>query len=243
MSQRPAAGFVATAFRAARLVFPRLLWGKRARLVAVLLSWPLLLPLLSWMSGAGSLSRESVFGAYLDTLLPLAALVHATRLIRDDVESRTIGYLLSRPVSRVALLTGEMGAYLVATLCVALPATLIGWYLLADSVLSGALSGTLLAVALTLAAFGAVFTLFGLLLRRPLTLGLVLLFGWERLSAAPGLLPRLTLTGYVRAVSGGAAAPAGVDALQAAVVLIVVAVAGAVIGAIVFRVREYVPEP
>jgi hypothetical protein len=78
--------FLTAAARAARLVFPRLLWGPRARLVAVLLAWPLLLPLLGAASGSGAPTRAVVFDWYLSVMIPLAALVHATRLVRDDVE-------------------------------------------------------------------------------------------------------------------------------------------------------------
>jgi ABC-2 type transport system permease protein len=232
-----------SALRAGRFVFPRLLWSRRAQLVALLLAWPLLLPLLAWLSGAGLPSRTTVFEGYLDTILPLAALVHATRLIRDDVESRTITYLLSRPISRPALLWGEMGAFLVAMLAVCLPATIVGWLLLADDGGSGSLPGVVAAAVLAVAAFGALFTLLGLVLRRPLTLGLVFLFGWERLAGAPGLLPRLTLSGYVRALAGMSSRPAGLDALPAALVMIAVLVACALLGAAVFTTREYVPEP
>jgi ABC-2 type transport system permease protein len=242
----PAVPFLTAAGRAARLVFPRLLWGPRARLVAVLLAWPVLLPLLDAVSGAGAPTRAGVFDWYLGAMIPLAALVHATRLVRDDVESRTIVYLLSRPVSRPALFVGELAAYLAAALAVALPSTVAGW-LLADG--PWPLPGTLAAVAGAVAAFGVAFALLGMLLRRPLVLGLLLLlwewwllfWAWTGFLGGPGALGRLALGGYVRALA--VADPTGLSGGQAALALfIVVAICGTA-GAAVFAAREWVPEP
>ena len=49
-------------------------------------------------------------------------------------------------------------------------------------------------VLLTFLAYGALFALMGVLLRRPVIPGLLFLFGWELLANLPGYLPRLTLT-------------------------------------------------
>jgi ABC-2 type transport system permease protein len=249
---RPAPPFLTAASWAARLVFPRLLWGPRARLVAVLLAWPLVLPLLGWAAGSGMPGRAVVFELYLGVMLPLAALVHATRLVRDDVESRTIVYLLSRPVSRPALFAGELAAYHAAALAVALPASVAGWFLTADPRVGAAsFPGLLAAVVFDVAAFGTFFALLGMLLKRPLVVGvLFLLWEWllllwslfsERFWGGPALLARVTVTGYVRALV--AADPAGVTAGQAAVVLGVLVLVCATAGAAVFAAREWVPEP
>jgi ABC-2 type transport system permease protein len=248
----PTPPFAIAASRAARLVFPRLLWGPRARLVAVLLAWPIVLPLLGRAAGGGGPARDAVFAWYLSVMLPLAALVHATRLIRDDVESRTIVYLLSRPVSRVALFAGELSAYFAASFAVAIPATVVGWLLAAEGqAASMSFAGALAAVVLGIAAFGALFSVVGLLLRRPLVVGLLFLL-WEwglllwtlfsvKFLGGPNLLARLTVSGYVRAVA--APDPAGLPAAAAVAVLCVVVVIGATAGAAVFAAREWVPEP
>jgi hypothetical protein len=56
--------------------------------------------------------------------------------------------------------------------------------------------------ALTLLAYGALFTLMGVLLRRPVIPGLLFLFPWELVANAPGQLPRFTLTAYLRSLLG-----------------------------------------
>ncbi len=216
------------AFRVARLVWPRLVASRRGLLVAALLAWPL--------TGA------SVTGFYLDMILPLAALVHATRLVQDEIEARTITYLLSRPVARSGLLLGEMAAYLAAAAVVALPAITIG-FMIPGGTPAASLLRLLAAAALALFAFGAVFALLGVAFKRPLAIALVLLFGWERLSAASGLLPRVTLTAYVRALAGASSAPAGVSPIEAVLVLACVGAVCLSAAALVFSGREYVSAP
>ena len=55
--------------------------------------------------------------------------------------------------------------------------------------------------ALTLLVYGSLFTLLGIALRRPLLAGLAFLYGWEWLVYAPGHVPRVTLTAYLRALT------------------------------------------
>jgi ABC-2 type transport system permease protein len=144
---------------------------------------------------------------YVRNVLPLAALFYATSLIADEVEGRTITYLFTRPVRRESILTGKLAAYLVTTLTLVLPSTVVTFLLLATA---GGLSGVGSAVpdlfrdmgviALTLFAYGALFTLAGVLLRRPVIPGLLFLFVWELVANLPGYLPRLTLTAWLRSL-------------------------------------------
>jgi hypothetical protein len=101
----------------------------------------------------------------------------------------------------------------------------------------------LAAIAFALLAYGSLFALLGVAVRRPLTAALVFVFGWERLVMAPGLLPRLTLTGHLRALAGDPAAPMGLHGAYSAGVLLVVALLALAAATAVFRRGEYVPEP
>ena len=49
-------------------------------------------------------------------MLPLAALFYATSLVADEVEGRTLTYLLTRPITRASILAGKFAAYLATTL-------------------------------------------------------------------------------------------------------------------------------
>ena len=135
------------------------------------------------------------------------ALFFASSLIADEVEARTITYLLTRPIRRSAILCGKFAAYCATTFALALPALVVTFFLLLtqrgrQGVSAGApdLLRDLGVMALALLAYGALFTLMGVLLKRPLVPGLLFLYGWEMLANLPGWAPRFTLTAWLRSL-------------------------------------------
>jgi ABC-2 type transport system permease protein len=192
---------------------------------------------------------------YVRNALPLAALFYATALIADEVEGRTITYLLTRPAQRVAILAGKFAAYLATTVSLSLPAGLATFFLLTTArgwTGVGARVPDLFrdmgVMVLTLVTYGAFFALLGVVLRRPVIPGLLFLFVWELLANAPGYLPRFTITAYLRSLIRhrppdegiaeifGQVLPAAL-CLEALGAMIVVFLAGA---AWIFSSREYV---
>jgi ABC-type transport system involved in multi-copper enzyme maturation permease subunit len=74
-------------------------------------------------------------------------------------------------------------------------------------------------VALTLVAYGGLFTLMGVLLRRPVIPGLLFLFVWELIANLPGYLPRFTLTAWLRSLLHHQPAEEGLGGLLATQIL------------------------
>jgi len=255
-------------WRAARAVFDLslegMVWSGRSVLVAVLLGLPVLLALLYRvviltrfhpnLSATTFYSILIVF-YYVANMVPLAALFYATALIADEVEGKTITYLLTRPVQRGAILVGKLAAYLATTVSLTLPPALLIFFVLGTTrgwVGLGArvpdLFRDLGVLVLTLIAYGAFFTLMGIVLRRPIIPGLLFLFVWEFLVHAPGYAPRLTITAYLRSLLPYQVPEEGFMAmfrqvlptalcLEAVGAMIVVFLAGA---AWIFSQREYV---
>jgi len=201
---------------AARVVFDLtlqgLLRGGRSAVLAVLVGMPLVFALLyrlAALSGHPPVSGVGLYGlvfALYSTrnVLPLAALLSAGTLVADEVEGQTLTYLLTRPIPRTSILAGKYAGHLVAVLALALPTTLLSFVIFGgpSALLSqpAALLRDLGVTALVLAVYTALFTLMATLLRRPMLPGLLFLFGWEFLANFPGDLPRLTITGWVRAL-------------------------------------------
>jgi ABC-2 type transport system permease protein len=193
-----------------------MIWSRRSLVMAILLGLPVLLALLYRVAlAAKTAARFSGFDAYgtlvalyyVRNVLPLAALFYATALVADEVEGKTITYLLTRPIRRPAILAGKFAAYLVTTLCLTLPALVITFFLMVTARGTagvGAYVPNLFrdmgVLGLTLLAYGALFTLMGVMLRRPMILGLLFLFVWELMANLPGYMPRLTLTAYLRSL-------------------------------------------
>ena len=253
--------------RAARAVFDLslegMIWSRRSLLMVLLLGLPAPLALifrtfitrLPPRVGAFDFYGVVVAFYYVRNALPLAALFYATALIADEVEGKTITYLLTRPIQRVSALAGKFAAYLVTTLALALPAVVVTFFLLTTirgwtgvGALVPELFRDMGVVVLTLVTYGAFFTLLGVLLRRPVIPGLLFLFVWELLANAPGYLPRFTITAYLRSLIHHRPPDEGLAeifaqvlptalCLEAVGAMIVVFLAGA---AWIFSTREYV---
>lgn len=207
--------FLASARAVFGLSLEGMLWSRRSLVLGVFLAIPVLIAIVYRLVLAARLPAEitglHLYG-YLVALfwvrnaLPLAALFYATALIADEVEGRTLTYLLTRPVRRSAILAGKFGAYVVTTLCLALPAAVVTFFVLATS------SGVSLAasvpdlfrdlgvLSLTLLVYGALFALMGVLMKRPLIPGLLFLFVWEMAANLPGYVPRFTITAWLRSL-------------------------------------------
>lgn len=144
---------------------------------------------------------------FIRNLLPLVALLFGSALISDSVDSKTLTYFLTRPISRLSIFLGEFMAYLVTVLTLTLPCVVLTYLVLCVGTPQGAGFGAtdlvqdLGACALTLFTYGGVFALLGVSLKRPLIPGLLFLFIWEGFVANfPGDAPNYTLTAYARSL-------------------------------------------
>ena len=113
--------------RAARAVFELSLEGmlgqRRSVVMAILLGLPILFALIYRVVLATKLPAQvapfDLYGVivafyYVRNVMPLAALFHGSSLIADEVEGKTLAYLLSRPLTRASIFAGKFAAYLVA---------------------------------------------------------------------------------------------------------------------------------
>ena len=205
--------------RAARAVFDlsleAMVWSRRSLVMAALLGLPIVLAIV-YRALLGRLPpRVASFDFYgnivayyyLRFALPVTALFYATSLIADEVDGKTLTYLITRPVRRSAILIGKFAAYVATTLTLSLPAIVVSFFLLATAngwsgigSRVGDLFRDLGVMALALVAYGALFTLVGVLLRRPVIPGLLFIFVWELVANLPGYMPRFTLTAWLQSL-------------------------------------------
>jgi ABC-2 type transport system permease protein len=206
---------------AARAVFDLslegMVWTRRSLLMALLVAAPVAFAILYHVvlvtkTPTRPVTPQDLYAVivalyWIRNVLPLAALFYATSLVADEVEGRTLTYLVTRPLTRGSIFAGKFAAYLATTLTLALPAVVLtffillsaqGWSAIGPSV--GDLFRDLGVIVLTLVAYGAFFALLGVLLKRPVIPGLLFLYGWELLANLPGYLPRFTLTAWLRSL-------------------------------------------
>lgn len=128
-----------------------------------------------------------ILRTYLQLLLPLIALYYAAGVISDAEEQGFLPYLLTRPVPRWVIPVTRFLAGLVVSAIALLIGLTLAYVLLFSTTPGGKDVGffttPLLVGLMALAAYGAVFLLFGVTLRRPYLAGLLFVLGWETIAA------------------------------------------------------------
>ncbi len=211
------APFVASALRILDLSLGQMLWSKRTIFMALVVAGPVViagavrvltalgLPLEARLTGPGAFGLM-IWVFYLRFTVPVLGVFYGTSLIADEVDDKTITYLFTRPIPRGAVLVGKYLAYLVVTSCVVLPSVVLVYLLVVP--IRGSLAGSFVPalkdlglLAVGLAAYGALFAWVGAQFKRPLLVGLVVVFGWEQAAMAlPGYLKRFTVAYYLQAL-------------------------------------------
>jgi ABC-type transport system involved in multi-copper enzyme maturation permease subunit len=211
---------VSGAARIFDLSLGELIWSRRTIFMALVVGAPVVLATVARIVQASGVAplrvngvgvdAVSVFGMiiwvlFLRFIVPVLGVFYGTSLVADEVEDKTITYLFTRPLRRGAVLLGKYLAYLACTTLVVLPSVMIVYFMLVpirDVARSfPALMTDLGLLALGIAAYGALFTMVGAWLKRPLVVGLVYVFGWEQFAMLmPGYLRRFTVAYYLQAL-------------------------------------------
>jgi hypothetical protein len=148
----------------------------------------------------------AIWTLYLRFIVPAVGVFYGTSLIADEVEEKTITYLFTRPIQRGAVVLGKYLAYLVYVWSTVLPSIALLFALMVPfggmAAVYVTLVTDLVVIALGLAAYGALFLLAGVPMKRPLAAGLVFAFGWEQIALAmPGYLRYATIAYYLKALA------------------------------------------
>ena len=187
----------------------RQLLGRWRMLVILLLAaLPTLLVLLIRLIGEGNLAfHEEFVGVIIDVMItggimPIVTMTLAAAAFGNELEDKTLYYLVLKPVSRLSIVVAK----LLAVLVVALPLVVASGVV--ASALVGAevrILGTLaLALAAGVTAYAAIFTFAGLLTPRALAYGLVYVLVWEGLlSTIVSGVRYLSVRGYTLALLHG----------------------------------------
>ena len=217
----PAPNFLTACLRVFDVSIGEMLWSRRTVFMLLIVAAPVLIalfvrtlvalgaPILQGPRGV-RMTGPAIFGMmiwvfYLRFTVPVLGVFYGTSLIADEVEDKTITYLFTRPIRRVAVLVGKYLAYLACTIFVVLPSVMIVYFLLVPvvDIARGftALVTDLGLLAIGIAAYGALFTMIGAWMKRPLVVGLIYVFGWEQMAMLmPGYLRRGTIAYYLQAL-------------------------------------------
>jgi ABC-type transport system involved in multi-copper enzyme maturation permease subunit len=218
-SNRRAPGTIFAALRVFDISLGEMLWSRRTVFMGLVVGLPVLLAaivrILHELGAPGmrinnaAVNGPVIFGLmiwvfFVRFSVPVLGVFYGTSLVADEVDDKTITYLFTRPIPRGAVVLGKYLAYLACTIFVVLPSVVIVWLLIVP--IGGSIGSSFVdlakdlgLLALGLAVYGAVFSLVGTALKRPLLVGLALVFAWEPLAMAlPGYLKLYTVAYYLQ---------------------------------------------
>ncbi len=159
----------------------------------------------SWGSGRTSfLFLEITLNYFFKFFILLVPLFFSTSVLAEEVEQQTIVFLFTLPIDRGKLLLAKLSATLVHSISLVafslLPSLLLTYHHQLEqfstikSVIAIWSSGLLATLAYSSFSF-----LLGVLLRRPMLIGLFFVFGWEQfVQFMPGFLQKLSIIYFVK---------------------------------------------
>jgi ABC-2 type transport system permease protein len=161
--------------------------GKAIRFVAGFALLPALFGVIYIInpSGEAKLFLDSVFLDFITpTLLPLGVLILATSALGDEVDDRTLAYLVLKPVSRLRIVVEKYAAVVVAGTLIFWAGLAVTWLVITRSEALAAadvLVAAMIAVLCGVFAYGAIFLAISLVVPRALLVGIVYTLLWESL--------------------------------------------------------------
>lgn len=188
---------------------------QRLILAAVITLLPVLIPLAMAFLSTNQFEDDgnAVFvkmteQLQINVLAPLLALFFACMLVGEDMEGHTLPYMLTRPLPRSAWVVGRFLAYCAVAgsiLVASIFLTFAGCTSLAKIGFNRSdliLMAHYCAVALGgLICYGAISAFLGATTRRPIVIGVIMLYAWQRLAMlVPGLVDFFTVQKYTDAL-------------------------------------------
>jgi ABC-2 type transport system permease protein len=198
---------------------------------------------------------------FLQFYIVILALFYGTSVTAEEVEGRTLSYLITRPLPKPAIVLGKYAAYSLLMFLMVAVSLAISYFImnaarLADFSLYTRFLGYLGVLGLGILAYTAFFTFLGTILKKAILLGLVFGFGWENvIQYFPGSTQRFSVVHYLksllpyRPMGGGGKGVAlllfrlePTSPVLAVVMLAVIAGAFLALACWFFRTKEYLYE-
>jgi ABC-2 type transport system permease protein len=160
--------------------------GKAIRFVVFFSALPTIFGLIYQIGAQDESARSFMSGLMLSiilgTLLPIATLILATSALRDEIDDRTMVYLVVKPVMRLRIIAEKYLAVTEITIMALWLGLIATWLIISFNDLADSVD-TLVAALVTLLVgvlvYGAVFIAVSLLVPRALLVGIIYSLMWE----------------------------------------------------------------
>jgi ABC-2 type transport system permease protein len=182
--------------------------GKAIRVVAAIALLPIVFAVIFLIDDQATTARiflSDVFREFISpTILPLATLILATGALGDEVEDRTMVYLVLKPVSRLRIVLEKYAAVVLAVVVLLWAGQVLTWLLSSGGDAFDAidvLAAMFVATFFGVLVYAAVFMTVSLVIPRALLVGIIYVLLWESLFSR--LIPGarvLSLRHYVNSI-------------------------------------------
>jgi ABC-2 type transport system permease protein len=216
--------------------------GKAIRFVVFFSALPTIFGLI-YQIGAQDESARSfmsglMLGLILGTLLPIATLILATSALGDELDDRTMVYLVLKPVMRLRIVLEKYLAVTEASVLALWLGIIATWIIIAATDLADSadtLVASLVAIVVGVLAYGAVFIAVSLIVPRALMAGIIYTVIWESLLSrlVPGIwifsIRHYVQSIYVRMIDDSTADLDNAVQLYSALPVLAAAIVGALL--------------
>jgi ABC-type transport system involved in multi-copper enzyme maturation permease subunit len=143
---------------------------------------------------------------FLQFYIVILALFYGTSVAAEEVEGRTLSYLITRPLPKPAIVLGKYAAYSVLMFLMVGLSLGISYFTmnagqLGEPALYSRFAGYLGVLGLGILAYAAFFTFLGTILKKAILVGLVFGFGWENvIQYFPGSTQRFSVVHYLKSM-------------------------------------------
>ena len=199
---------------------------------------------------------------FLQFYIVILALFYGTSVTAEEVENRTLSYLITRPIPKPAIVLGKFAAYSFLMFAMVALSLTLSYFIMnsarfAEPELYWGFLRYLGVLGLGILAYAAFFTFLGTVLKRAIIVGLVFGFGWENvIQYFPGSTQRLSIVHYLKSLlpyqPGGRSTGRGValllfrleptNSLVAVLTLTAITAALLALACWFFRMKEYLYE-
>jgi len=153
-----------------------------------------------------AVSTEILMVFFLQFYIIILALFYGTSIAAEEVENRTLVYLITRPVPKPAIVLGKFSAYAALMGIMTAAGLAISFFILnaarlGEAALYATFFRYLGVLVLGILAYTAFFAFLGTVLKRAIILGLVFGFGWETaIQYFPGSTQRFSIVHYLKSL-------------------------------------------
>ena len=160
--------------------------GKAVRVVGLFALIPVLFALIYILDSEGSTRREFMNDMFQEfiapTILPIAILILATNALGNEIEDRTMVYLVLKPISRLRIVVEKFLAVLLTGSALLMLGIFLTWLLVTRGEAGDnldILAAMLVAVLFAVLGYGAFFMAVSLIIPRALLVGIIYALVWE----------------------------------------------------------------